>query len=290
MALFQTALGVLLHGLAYAMVLYLISVGLSVTMGLLGIANLAHGIFAMAGGYLAMTLLSAHGWPMVPALAVSFLAVALFGAIMERLLYARLHGASELEQVLFSIGLIFIGTAVFQYAFGPHAVRVSLPESLRGAISFGDFSFPIYRAVLIATGIAVFAALWVSIEYTLFGARMRATVENPTMAKTIGVNTGLLYTGVFALGSGLAALGGSLGAELIPLFPNYASVHLASFLIVVAVGGMGTIKGPFFAAILLGVTDTACKLIAPDMAAFFTYAAVFVILSIRPNGLFGIAK
>ncbi|SIR46067.1 branched-chain amino acid ABC transporter permease [Bosea sp. TND4EK4] len=290
MALFQTVLGVLLHGLAYAMVLYLISVGLSVTMGLLGIANLAHGIFAMAGGYLTMTLLSAQGWSLPLALAVSFLGIATLGAIMERLLYARLHGASELDQVLFSIGLIFIGTAAFQYVFGPLAIRVSLPAALRGAISFGEFSFPTYRALLIVSGVAVFAALWLSIEHTLIGARVRATVENPTMAKTLGVNTRLLYTGVFALGSGLAALGGSLGAELIPLFPNYASVHLASFLIVVAVGGLGTIKGPFFAAILLGVADTACKLIAPDMAAFFTYAAVFAILTVKPNGLFGIAK
>ena len=290
MAIVQTALGVLLHGLAYAMVLYLVSVGLSITMGLLGIANLAHGVFAMAGGYLGMVLYSTHGWHLGAAIAVAVLAIAALGAVLERLLYARLYRTSELDQVLFSIGLIFIGTAVFQYAFGPLTVRVSLPESLRSSIDVAGIAFPVYRALLVGIGFAVFALLWLSIEYSLVGARIRAAVENATMARTIGVDTSLLYTAVFALGSGLAALGGALGADIIPLFPNYASVHLASFLIVVAVGGLGTIKGPFLSAILLGVSDTACKLIVPDAAAFFTYAAVFVVLSLRPAGLFGLRR
>jgi branched-chain amino acid transport system permease protein len=288
MGMFDTLVSILFHGMAYAMVLYLISVGLSVTMGLLGIANLAHGVFAMAGGYLALTLLSARGWPFSSAVAVSFIAIALLGAILERVLYSRLYKSTGLEQVLFSIGAIFIGAAIFHYMYGPLMQRVDLPAALRGAITLGSFSFPTYRVMLIMVGVIVFAILSLGIEFTLIGARIRATVDNAVMAQTIGVNTGALYTTVFALGSGLAALGGSLGAEIIPLFPDYAATHLADFLIVVAVGGLGTIRGPFFSAILLGIADTACKILMPDFAAFFTYAAVFLILSIRPNGLFGL--
>jgi branched-chain amino acid transport system permease protein len=288
MGMFDTLVSILFHGMAYAMVLYLISVGLSVTMGLLGIANLAHGVFAMAGGYLALTLLSARGWPFSSTVAVSFIAIALLGAILERVLYSRLYKSTELEQVLFSIGAIFMGAAIFHYMYGPLMQRVDLPAALRGAITLGSFSFPTYRVMLIMVGVIVFAILSLGIEFTLIGARIRATVDNAVMAQTIGVNTGALYTTVFALGSGLAALGGSLGAEIIPLFPEYAATHLADFLIVVAVGGLGTIRGPFFSAILLGIADTACKILMPDFAAFFTYAAVFLILSIRPNGLFGL--
>lgn len=288
MGFLDTLLSILFHGMAYAMVLYLISVGLSVTMGLLGIANLAHGVFAMAGGYLAMTLLSVRGWPFPAAIAASFIAIALLGAALERTLYARLYKSTELEQVLFSIGAIFMGAAIFHYLYGPLMQRVDLPATLRGAVAIGTFSFPVYRLMLIFVGLLVFAILSLCIEFTLVGARIRATVDNAVMAQTIGVNTGALYTAIFALGSGLAALGGSLGAEIIPLFPDYAATHLADFLIVVAVGGLGTIRGPFFSAILLGMADTACKILAPDFAAFFTYAAVFLILSIRPHGLFGL--
>lgn len=290
MAMFDTLAGIVLHGLAYAMVLYLISVGLSVTMGLLGIANLAHGVFAMAGGYLAMTLLSAHGWSSPLAMVTSFVAVAALGAIAERVLYTRLHAATDLEQVLFSIGVIFIGTAILHYFYGPLSQRVTLPEALSGSLSFGSIAFPVYRAMLIAVGLAVFLVLWVAIEYTLVGARIRATVDNAVMAQTIGIRTGLVYTGVFALGSGLAGLGGALGAEIIPLFPGYANTHLTTFLIVVAVGGLGTTSGPFFAAILIGIADTACKILMPGFAAFFTYILVFLLLSLKPNGLFGIAR
>jgi branched-chain amino acid transport system permease protein len=288
MGFLDILLSIMFHGMAYAMVLYLISVGLSVTMGLLGIANLAHGVFAMAGGYLAMTLLSARSWPFPVAIGVSFVAIALLGAVLERTLYARLYKSTELEQVLFSIGAIFMGAAIFHYLYGPLMQRVDLPAALRGAVTVGTFSFPVYRLMLIVVGLFVFAILSLSIEFTLIGARIRATVDNAVMAQTIGVNTGALYTAIFALGSGLAALGGSLGAEIIPIFPDYAATHLADFLIVVAVGGLGTIRGPFFSAILLGMADTACKILAPDFAAFFTYAAVFLILSIRPHGLFGL--
>lgn len=287
MGTFNTIVGILFHGMAYAMVLYLISVGLSVTMGLLGIANLAHGVFAMAGGYVALTLLSAH-WPFPAAILTAVVAIALLGAVLERVVYSRLYKSTELEQVLFSIGAIFVGAAVFHYLYGPLMQRVDLPAVLRSTLTLGSFSFPVYRLMLIVAGLIVFVVLSLCIEFTLIGARIRAMVENVVMAQTIGVNTGVLYTAVFALGSGLAALGGSLGAEIIPLFPDYAAVHLTNFLIVVAVGGLGTIRGPFFAAMLLGIADTACKILVPEFAAFFTYAAVFLILSIRPHGLFGL--
>jgi branched-chain amino acid transport system permease protein len=275
------------HGCAYAMVLYVISVGLSVTMGLLGIANLAHGVFAMAGGYVTLVLMNNAGVPFPFALLAAFSAVALGSIVLERTLYTRLYGAGELEQTLLSIGLIFMATAVAHFLFGPLPQRVELPASVTGHIVVFGRDFPAYRVFLILIGGLLFAALWLGIERTTIGARIRAAVDNRSMAQCIGINTGRLFTFVFALGSGLAALGGGLGADIIAIAPGYAMENLIYFLIVVSVGGLGSIRGPFFAALLLGLGDTACKILIPELGAFFVYAALFSILLIRPAGLFG---
>lgn len=280
-------LNILFHGAAYGMILYAVSVGLSVTMGLMGFANLAHGVFAMAGGYVTVTLMNAYGVTFGFALLAACAVVALASVVLERLLYARLYAAGELEQVLFTIGLIFMAVAAAKFVWGPLPQRMAVPEIFRTEIAFGDLHFPAYRAFILATGFAIVAALWLGIERTNFGARVRAAVDNRRMAQSLGINTGRLFTLTFALGSGLAALGGGLGAEILAINPAYAFEHLVYFLIVVAVGGLGSIRGPFFAAMLLGVSDFACKYLIPEFGAFFIYVATFALLLWRPAGLFG---
>ena len=287
-AALDLAVGIAFTGTAYAMVLYIAAVGLSVTMGLLGVANLAHGAFAMAGGYGLAVLAGPAGLPFGLAVLAACLLVGAASVVLERLLYARVYRAGELDQVVLSIGLIFVATATAQLLFGAQPVRVAVPALLRGQFAVpGLRSFPAYRLFLIACGLAVFALLWLGIERTLVGARIRAAVDNRAMAEAVGVNTRRLFTWVFTAGSVLAALGGALGADLVPIEPNYPLVHLVYFLIVVAVGGQGSVSGPFFAALLLGLGDTACRILAPQFGAFFVYVALFLILLVRPAGLFG---
>jgi branched-chain amino acid transport system permease protein len=283
----ELLVSILFTGTAYAMVLYVISVGLSVTMGLLGVANLAHGAFAMAGGYLLIELLGRLSLPFAAALIVTGVVVAAFSVVLERLLYVHVYKAGEFDQVLLSMGIIFVASAAAQYIYGPISMTVTVPAALGGGVEFGGRSFPLYRLFLIGVGVATFVALLVSIERTSIGVRIRATVDNRAMAESIGINTGLLFSIVFAFGSGLAAIGGGLGADMISVAPGYPLEHLAYFLIVVSVGGLGTVSGPFAAALLLGIGDSACKILAPQFGAFFIYVAVFAVLLVRPQGLFG---
>ena len=286
-AYLSSLVSVAFHGVAYGMVLYVISVGLSVTMGLMGFTNLAHGVFAMAGGYILTSAISRFGLPFPVALALAFIAVAAASVVLERLLYSRLYGAGELEQVLFTIGLIFMAVAIAQLTFGMLQQPVILPDYLTGQFSLLGRDFPAYRVFLIVFSAAMIAMLWFGVERTLWGAMVRATVDNRAMAQSIGINTRRLFTLTFALGSGLAGLGGALGAEIIAVQPTYPFEHLVYFLIVVSVGGLGSLRGPFVAALLIGVTDTACKYWLPQFGAFFIYAATIVILLWRPAGLFG---
>ena len=286
-AFLSSLISVAFHGIAYGMILYVISVGLSVTMGMMGFTNLAHGVFAMAGGYILCSFLARFHVPFPLALALSFLLVAAAGVILERLLYSRLYGASELEQVLFTIGLIFMSVAVARLIFGTLQQPVLLPDYLKGPIVMLGREFPIYRVFLIVFSAAIIAGLWLGVERTLWGAMVRAAVDNRAMAQSVGINTKRLFTITFAVGSGLAGLGGALGAEIVAVQPTYPFEQLVYFLIVVSVGGLGSLRGPFVAALLIGITDTACKYWVPQFGAFFIYAATIALLLWRPAGLFG---
>ncbi|MEA3193613.1 MAG: branched-chain amino acid transport system permease protein [Betaproteobacteria bacterium] len=270
------------------MILYVISVGLSVTMGLMGFINLAHGVFAMAGGFLLSTLMSAAGLPFPVALVGAALSVALLSIVLERLLYSRLYAAGELAQVLFSIGLIFVSVAVARLIYGNLAAPIFLPDYLRGQLHMMGRDFPTYRVFLIFFSLIIILSLWFSVERTRWGAMVRAAVDNRAMAQSVGINTRLLFMATFALGSGLAGLGGALGADILPVQWGYPFEHLVYFLIVVAVGGLGSLRGPFVAALLIGVADTACKYWIPEFGAFLVYAATIGILLWRPMGLFGV--
>ena len=285
--LLNVAVSILFDGLAYAMILFIISVGLSVTMGLMGFVNLAHGAFAMAGGYLTVSLVGTWGVPFLPSLAIAFGTVGVASIVFERLLYARLYRAGELDQVLLTIGLVFMAIAAFTFLYGPAPQPIQVPGYLKGQIDLGFRAFPGYRVFMIVIGAAIVAALWLGFERTSLGAKIRAAVDNPRMARSIGINVDLLFILTFALGSGLAALGGGLAVHLVGLTPSFAIQYLVLFLIVVSVGGLGSIKGTVLAALVLGIFDNAGKYLYPDAGAFFIYAVTVLILLVKPAGLYG---
>jgi branched-chain amino acid transport system permease protein len=279
---------ILVFGLAYAMLLFIISVGLSITMGLMGFVNLAHGAFAMAGGYVTVTLMSSWDVPFIPSLLIAFVVVGAGSVVFERLLYARLYKAPELDQVLLTIGLVFVSIAAVTFVWGPDPLNLQIPQFLRGNVDLGFKLIPTYRAFLILTGALFAIAFFYGLERTRIGAQVRAAVDNRRMAESMGINTGRLFTLVFALGSGMAAVGGGLGIQILGgVKPTFAFEYLVVFLIVVAVGGLGNIRGTFFAALILGVLDFAGKYLLPEGGAFFIYAVTLVVLLWRPQGLFG---
>ena len=278
---------VLLDGFAFAIVLFLISAGLSLTMGLMGFANLAHTAFAMAGGYVSATLGNHFDVPFLATLPIAFVLVALASIAFERLLYRPLYRASELDQVLMTFGLVLMSVAVATYFFGPLPPTTKIPEFLSGQISLGFREFPTYRLFLIVVGIVLLIALGIGLEKTQFGRAIRASVDNRRMAQSIGINVDRLFVLAFALGSGLAALGGAMGNQLLPLSPTYALEYLVVVLIVVSVGGMGSLTGTFVAALLIGIVDTAGKYFLPDIGGFIIYLLTLVVLLLRPQGLFG---
>jgi branched-chain amino acid transport system permease protein len=278
---------ILLGGIAAGMVLFIVSVGLSVTMGLMGFVNLAHGAFAMLGGYIIVLAMRYADIGFGPALALGFVATAAISVVFERLFYARLYRASELDQVLFTIGLVFVFIASITLVVGPETQPFTLPPALRGQLDLGFTTYRTYSIFLIAVGIVIVIGLWLGFERTRLGAQIRATVDNRRMAESLGINVDRLFTITFAFGSGMAALGGGLGAEFLGLDPQYALKYLVYFLIVVSVGGLGQVTGVFYAAILIGVLDFALKLYVPKGGTMFIFALTILLLLWRPQGLFG---
>ena len=281
------AVSILFDGLAYAMFLFITSVGLSVTMGLMNFVNLAHGAFAMAGGYIVVTLTRTLGVDFIPSLIVASVLIGVISIPFERLLYRRLYKATDLEQVLLTIGLAFMSIATFTYFYGPIPKSVPLPHWLQGDINLGFRNFPSYRAFLIGLGAFLIAVLWYGFERTNIGAKIRAAVDNRRMAESVGINVDLLFTLTFAVGSGLAALGGGLAIQLFGLSPSFAVLYLVLFLIVVAVGGLGSLKGTLLAALVLGIFDTAGKYLLADAGGFFIYAVTVAVLLVKPAGFYG---
>jgi len=280
-------IGVLFDGLAYGSLLFLISIGLSVTMGLMNFINLAHGAFAMLGGYVAVIAMSRLGIPFLPALAIAFVASGAVGALLERALYRRLYRATHLDQVLFTIGLTFMSIAVATWFFGPGQQPVRLPAFLTGQLHVLGLDLGAYRLFLIATVLVLTLALTFLVERTRFGARVRASVDNQHASVGLGINVERVFSITFALGSALAGLGGGLGIDVLGLDPTFPLKYMVYFLLVVAVGGAGTIRGPLFAALLLGVLDVAGKYYVPQIGAFVIYAAMVALLLAFPAGLAG---
>lgn len=279
--------GVLFDGLAYGMLLFLLSVGLSVTLGMMNFVNLAHCSFAMVGGYAAVWLTGRLGWPFLAALPAAFVAGALAAMLLERTLYRRLYRASDLDQCLFTIGIVFISIAAAAYFFGTVQQSLETPPWLHGAVSAFGMSFSAYRLFLIIASLLVASLLVAALERTRFGARVRAAVDNQRMARGLGIDVDRTFMVAFALGGGLAGLGGALAVSMLGLDHAFALTYLVYVLIVVAVGGLGSIGGSFAAAALLGISDMAGKYYFPWLGAFLIYLVMVGLLMWRPIGLFG---
>ena len=278
---------ILLGGLSAGTVLFIVSVGLSVTMGLMGFVNLAHGAFAMFGGYIIVLAMNRAHIGFTAALALGFIATTAISVLLERLLYRRLYRAGELDQVLFTIGLIFIFMAVIVIVVGPESQQITLPPALRGQLNLGFTQYRTFSIFLIVVGFLTVTGIWLGFERTRIGAQIRATVDNRRMAESLGINVDRLFTITFAFGSGMAAIGGGLGAEFLGLDPQYALKYLVYFLIAVSVGGLGSVVGVYCASLLLGVLDFMLKLYVPKGGTIFIYALTILLLLWRPQGLFG---
>jgi branched-chain amino acid transport system permease protein len=278
---------ILFDGVAYGSLLFLISLGLSVTMGLMSFVNLAHGAFAMMGGFACVTLMHRLGLPFLATLPLVFVLAAVAGAVLEVALYRRLYRRSPLDQVLFTIGLTFMAVAAATWVWGPSQQPVALPAFLRRQLTIGGVDLGAYRLFLIAFVLVTSAALGLLLTRTRFGAQLRAAVDNQTAAAGVGVNVGLLYSVTFALGSGLAGLGGALAIDVLGLDPTFAIKYLVYFLLVVVVGGAGSFKGPLVAALLLGIADVGGKYYVPQIGGFIIYASMVLMLILFPHGLHG---
>ena len=282
-----SAFGVLFDGFAYGMLLFLLSVGLSVTLGMMNFVNLAHCSFAMLGGYVAVSVTNDLGWPFLVSLPVAFVAAAVASVAFERVLYRRLYRATDLDQCLLTIGIVFISVAVAAYVYGTIQQPLNVPSYLRGTVSVMGQSVGVYRLFLIGVSLLVTLLLVATLEYTRFGAQVRAAVDNQRMARGLGINVDRVFAITFELGSGLAGLGGALAVEIVGLDHAFAFTYLVYVLIVVAVGGLGSIAGSFVAATLLGISDMAGKYYFPELGAFLIYFVMVTLLMWRPLGLFG---
>jgi branched-chain amino acid transport system permease protein len=278
---------VVFDGFAFGMLLFILSVGLSVTLGLMNFINLAHGAFGMLGGYVAVMTMRRLGFPFLLALPAAFLAAAAVSVILERTLFRRLYKAGELNQVLFTIGVVFVAAALATYFFGTVQQVIIIPPWLRGSYEFLGLRLGTYRTFLIVIALIITALLVFGLERTRLGAQIRAAVDNQRVAQGLGLNVERIFAITFALGSGLAGLGGALAIEIVGLEPAFGFHVLVFVLIVVSIGGLGSIAGSFFGAALIGIFDVAGKYLVPEVGSFLIYFLLVIVLFMRPQGLFG---
>jgi branched-chain amino acid transport system permease protein len=241
----------------------------------------------MIGAFVTVTLMNQLGWPFLATLPFAFLIAAVVSVAFEQTLFRRLYQAGELDQVLLTIGLVFMSVAAVAYIFGTESQPIHIPDYLRGFITIGGANFAVYRIFLVAVALVVSIVLIIGLEYTRFGAQIRAAVDNRRMARGLGINVDRVFAYTFALGSGLAGLGGALAIEVVGLDHSFALIYLILMLIIVSVGGLGSISGSFVAAVVIGISDTAGKYYFPYLGAFLIYLVMTVVLMWRPAGLFG---
>lgn len=279
-------LTLLFDGLAYGMLLFVLSCGLAVTLGLMNFINLAHGAFAMAGGYVTVLLTNGMGVPFLLTLPIAFVVAAVLGLVLERLLYVHMYDKSHLDQVLFTIGLVFVSVAGIDYVMGSQQQILSLPDFLRGRVEVAGVGIGIYRAFLILVCGLLAVALQLALTHTRFGSRLRAAVDDRRVARGLGIRVNTIFALTFAAGSGLAGLGGALGAEILGLDPTFPLKFMVYFLIVVSVGGTSSMMGPLAASLLLGIADVFGKYYVPSLGGFVIYLVLVAVLVLRPQGLF----
>ena len=283
-------LTILFDGIAYGMLLFVLACGLSVTMGLMNFINLSHGVFSMAGGYITAFLINRLGVPFLLCLPLAFLFSAALGMVLERTLYRRLYARSHLDQVLFTIGIVFMAVAAVDYVIGSQQQTVKLPEILKGRIDIFGGSIGLYRVFIIALCGCLAVTIQMLLVKTRFGSQLRAAVDDPRVARGMGINVNTVFAITFAVGSGLAGLGGALGTDILGMDPTFPIKFMIYFLIVVTVGGTSGITGAFFASLILGIADVGGQYYVPQIGAFIIYALMVVVLIIRPQGLFSRSK
>lgn len=279
-------LTILFDGIAYGMLLFILACGLTITLGLMNFINLAHGAFAMAGGYILVVLLNRYGVSFYLCLPIAFLVVGAIGFVLERTLYRHLYTASHLDQVLFSVGLVFMSVSAANFFMGGQQQLITLPPELSGRMEIFGIGIGRYRLFIIITCAILAVALQLALTRTRFGSQLRAAVDDSRVARGLGINVGAVFALTFAFGSALAGLGGAMGTEILGLDPNFPLKFMIHFLIVVTVGGTSSIIGPFLAAMLLGIADVAGKYYAPQIGPFVIYALMILVLIVRPHGLF----
>ena len=282
-----SVLTVLFNGVAYGMLLFIMSVGLSVTMGMMNFVNLAQASFSMLGGYIMVAVTQKLGIPFLASLPIAFVVVGIASLVVERLIFRHFYGTDDLTQVLLTIGLIFMSIAIVTYFWGSTYQQVSVPPWLTGQQEVLGFTLERYRMFLVAVGAALAFVLVFGLERTRFGAIVRACVDNNRVARACGLNTELVFALTFAIGGGLAGLAGALSANLLGIDPNFPLRYLVYLLIVVSVGGMGTISGTLIAGLVLGIGDVAGKYYVPQIGGFVIYAITVAVMLWRPHGLLG---
>ena len=278
-------LTILFDGIAYGMLLFVLACGLSVTLGLMNFVNLAHGAFAMAGGYITLVLVNRAGVPFFAGLVIAFAVTAVLGALFERTLYVHVYSKTHLDQVLFTIGLVFMSVAAVDYVMGSQQVFIQIPSALQGRFELFGIGIGRYRLLIIIVCGILTIGLQLILSGTRFGSRLRASVDDARVARGLGINVNRVFTLTFAFGSGLAGLGGALGAEILGLDPTFPLKYMVYFLIVVTVGGTSSITGPFVASLLIGIADVTGKYYVPKFGAFVIYTIMIVLLLLRPQGL-----
>ena len=278
-------LTILFDGIAYGILLFVLACGLSVTLGLMNFVNLAHGAFAMAGGYITLILVNRAGVPFFAGLVIAFAITAVLGALFERTLYVHVYSKTHLDQVLFTIGLVFMSVAAVDYVMGSQQVFIQIPSVLQGRFELFGIGIGRYRLLIIIVCGILTIGLQLILSGTRFGSRLRASVDDARVARGLGINVNRVFTLTFAFGSGLAGLGGALGAEILGLDPTFPLKYMVYFLIVVTVGGTSSITGPFVASLLIGIADVTGKYYVPKFGAFVIYTIMIVLLLLRPQGL-----
>jgi branched-subunit amino acid ABC-type transport system permease component len=275
-----------LNGLAYGALLFLLAVGLTLIFGMLDVVNLAHGSFYMLGAYAGLVMISATGSFWLALLAAP-LAVGLVGMGIERVCLRPLYRRPPLDQVLLTFGFIYLFEDLIKAIFGGKIRSIPAPALFASSVTVGDFTYPSYRLFVIAFGLTVAVALWLLLERTRLGSIIRAGVYDVEMTAGLGINIHRVFTGVFAVGAALAGLSGVIAGPIQSAFPAMGVGILIPALIVVVVGGLGSLKGSLAGSLIIGQAETFGKAWLPEVAMLIIYVVMALVVLLRPQGLFG---
>jgi branched-subunit amino acid ABC-type transport system permease component len=279
----------LLNGIAYGTLLFLLSAGLSLIFGLMNVVSLAHGSFFMLGAVIGFTIVKVTGSYWL-ALLLAPLPVVVLGIAIELLFLRRLYARGHLDQVLLTFGFTFVFADLVKWIWGADIKSLQIPASLQGMVGLLGTDFPVYRLFLIGFGLTLAIAMWLFLERTRIGTMIRAGVDDSAMANGLGINVSLLFTSIFALGAGLAALAGVVAGPMVGIYAGMDVDIMVPAFIVIVVGGMGSLRGAFVGSMLIGIVDTMGKALFPDAALFLIYLLMVVVLLSRPQGLFGLQR